>query len=222
MAAVNAEREGGGDGVLKDVAKRESGQEKFRIIAVTDRRLAAGDYFERIERIVASGADAVIVREKDLPEGEYRSLARRVMEICGDAGADCILHTFAETAAELGCRKIHLPLPLLRKLRGCGVLGSFQEIGVSVHSLEEAKEAEKSGASYVTAGHIFVTDCKKGAAPRGLDFLREIVEGVSVPVYGIGGISRGNVDSIRETGAAGACIMSQMMKGEFYEERNHL
>ena len=48
--------------MLKDVAKRESGQEKFRIIAVTNRRLAAGDYFERIERIVASGADAVMVR----------------------------------------------------------------------------------------------------------------------------------------------------------------
>ena len=53
-----------------------------------------------------------------------------------------------------------------------GVKEQFQRIGTSVHSVEDAKEAERLGVSYMTAGHIYITDCKKGLAPRGLGFLK--------------------------------------------------
>ena len=59
----------------------------------------------------------------------------------------------------------------------------FNLIGVSVHSVEEAIFAEKMGAGYVTAGHIFLTDCKKGLAARGLPFLKNVCESVGIPVY---------------------------------------
>ena len=64
----------------------------------------------------------------------------------------------------------------------------FTKIGISIHSVEEAKEAEQLGASYLTAGHIYATDCKRGLPPRGLGFLKEVCREVSIPVYGIGGI----------------------------------
>lgn len=198
----------------------------FRIIAVTNRSLSRGEYFSRIGKIAASGVDAVIVREKDMTEAAYEELAGRVMEICAGAGVGCILHTYAEAARRLGCGMLHLPLPVLKQMRQdekkpaggqTGILSSFHTIGASVHSPVEAAEAEELGADYVTAGHVFATDCKKGAEPRGLGFLRETVNAVSIPVFAIGGISSENIGSVREAGAAGACIMSQMMKGSFYE-----
>ena len=64
----------------------------------------------------------------------------------------------------------------------------FSVRGVSVHSVEDARLAEQCGATYLTAGHVFVTDCKKGLAPRGLDFLHEVCSSVKIPVYAIGGI----------------------------------
>ena len=88
----------------------------------------------------------------------------------------------------------------------------FEIIGASCHSLEEAKEAERLGCTYITAGHIFLTDCKKGLPGRGLTFLQNICENVSIPVYAIGGISNENINDVRQTGAAGACIMSGFMK----------
>lgn len=91
-------------------------------------------------------------------------------------------------------------------------------MGVSVHSPEEAKEAEALGADYVTAGHIFETDCKKGLKGRGLEFLRQVSQGVSIPVYAIGGISAENMESVREAGANGACIMSGFMKADDFGE----
>lgn len=67
------------------------------------------------------------------------------------------------------------------------------------------------GCTYITAGHVFATDCKKGIPPRGLDFLKEVCENVSIPVYAIGGISSEVMTSVREAGANGACVMSGLM-----------
>ena len=57
----------------------------------------------------------------------------------------------------------------------------FKVIGTSVHSVEDAIKAEQLGATYMTAGHIFATDCKKGLPPRGLDFLKNVCDAVGIP-----------------------------------------
>ena len=100
----------------------------------------------------------------------------------------------------------------------------FKVIGTSVHSVEDAIKAEQLGTTYMTAGHIFATDCKKGLPPRGLDFLKNVCDTVQIPVYAIGGIniasSEGNdstlnvprLKDVMECGAAGGCIMSGMMR----------
>lgn len=78
---------------------------------------------------------------------------------------------------------------------------------------EEAIEAQKIGATYISAGHIFATDCKKDLPPRGLEFLKEVCNSVTIPVYAIGGIKLSDVqmDEIIKCGAKGGCIMSGMM-----------
>ena len=70
------------------------------------------------------------------------------------------------------------------------------------------------GADYLIAGHIYATDCKKGLPPRGRDFLREICSNLSVPVYGIGGISleEKQIGEVLDCGAKGACVMSGAME----------
>jgi thiamine-phosphate pyrophosphorylase len=91
-------------------------------------------------------------------------------------------------------------------------LDYFTEIGTSVHSTEDALLACRLGATYLTAGHIFETDCKKGLPGRGLTFLKNVCDSVSVPVYGIGGITPENLEQVMETGATGGCMMSLAMK----------
>ena len=72
----------------------------------------------------------------------------------------------------------------------------------------------KLGCSYITAGHIFATDCKRGLPGRGPEFLAEVCRTVDIPVYGIGGISPENIREVRAAGAAGACLMSSLMTAE--------
>ena len=160
---------------------------------------------------------AIVLREKDLSEKEYEQLARQVMQICQKHGTLCILHSFTNTAITLHATAIHMPLPLLRKMT-TQEKAHFKIIGASCHSLEEAQEAQDLGCTYITAGHIFLTDCKKGLPGRGLSFLEEICKMVRIPVYAIGGISSQNMESVRKTGAAGACIMSGFMRCKTVEE----
>ncbi len=159
----------------------------------------------------------IILREKDLCESEYRELAGRVLEICRRHRTRCILHSFTAAAAELKCDALHLPFPLLRALAD-QTKAAFQTLGASCHSVEEAAEAEALGCTYITAGHIFDTECKSGLPGRGIDFLRRICGSVSIPVYAIGGIDAGRIAAVRSAGAAGGCVMSGAMVCENVRE----
>ena len=166
--------------------------QNFKIIAVSNRKLCNRPFLEQIERVCKIHPEAVILREKDL---------------------SCILHNFWKTALELGCTSVHLPLPILQKITD-EEKKKFTKIGISIHSVEEAKEAEQLGASYLTAGHIYATDCKRGLPPRGLGFLKEVCREVSIPVYGIGGIKfdEEQWNDMKKCGAVGGCVMSGMME----------
>ena len=133
------------------------------------------------------------------------------MAICRCYDVPCILHSFMDAAIALGADAIHLPLPLLREMTA-EQRTRFAVLGASCHSLADVREAEALGCTYITAGHIFATDCKKGLPGRGLDFLRQVCAGTTLPVYAIGGIAADNIDAVRGTGAAGACVMSGMMR----------
>lgn len=182
----------------------------FKIICVTNSGLCA-NFPEQLEKVAAAKPGAVVLREK--AADDYESLAVNALKICEKQGVECILHNFPETAVKLGVRKIHLPLG---KLRGMpeSERSFFEVIGASCHSLKDALEAEKLGCTYIFAGHIFDTDCKKGLPGRGTEFLSEVCKAVKIPVYAIGGINSGNIGEIRNAGAAGACIMSGFMTCE--------
>ena len=181
------------------------------IICVTNRNLCDGDFLEQLERIAAARPAGIILREKDLPEEEYSILAKQVLELCKAYEVPCMLHSFIDVAMELGTDAIHLPLPILRKMTE-EQKKYFKILGASCHSVEEAKEAEQLGCTYIVAGHIFATDCKKGVPGRGLDFLKSVCGQVSIPVYAIGGINSSNIELVRNAGANGACVMSGLMR----------
>lgn len=183
-----------------------------QIIAVTNRHLCSRPLPLQVERVCRCHPKAVILREKDLDEESYLVLAKEIMGICASFQVPCILHTYVNAALRLSCPYIHIPLPLLREYERTKL--PFLQIGTSIHSPEEAEEAWKLGATYLTAGHIYATGCKPGLPPRGLPFLKGVCGRVPVPVYAIGGIKAdaGQLKEIAAQGAAGGCVMSGMME----------
>lgn len=201
-----------------------------KIVAITNRKLCKNDFLKQIETLAKSGIDQIILREKDLTLEEYVKLAKQVLKICESYETECILHNFVEAAMYLNTKKIHLSLPVLldytgrektedEVTEGAMQLWDFGKIGCSIHSMEQLQSAEEirqklsRGAAqmYVSAGHIFSTECKKGLPPRGLHFLQQICQNTDMPVYAIGGITPKNAGQTIESGAAGVCLMSWCM-----------
>lgn len=188
----------------------------YKMLAITNRHLCNNDFLDQIQDICSLNEKntviksvSIVLREKDLSENDYKDLATKVLKICKKNNTECILHTYYKVARELNCKKIHLPLHILKSKPD--VCKGFNEVGVSIHSVNEAIEAINLGATYIIAGHIFATDCKKDIPPRGLSFLSSVCSSVNIPVYAIGGILPANAQKAINVGADGICIMSGLM-----------
>lgn len=177
------------------------------VIAVTNRKLCNDCFAERVQKILSAEPFLVILREKDLSDGEYEKLAGKIIS-GNDEYKNILSLNRPGIAAKLGVENVHLTI---HDLRGNGRPEGIKRVGVSVHSADEAKEVQNLGADYLIAGHIYATDCKKGILPRGIDFLREVISSVEIPVFAIGGICEQNFREPLENGAKGVCLMSEFM-----------
>lgn len=184
--------------------------EKIPCIAITNRHQVEGNYLQQIKIVAKQHPDSIILREKDLPEKEYEELAKQVLSIGKQYQIPVFLHYYVDVARKLGTTNIHVPFLVLQKMTN-SEKKMFTQIGVSIHSIEEAKEAQKQGATRLIAGHIFETSCKPGLSPRGLDFLHDVCQSVTIPVYAIGGITDKNAKECIMAGAKGVCMMSAFM-----------
>ncbi|MDE6780116.1 MAG: thiamine phosphate synthase [Ruminococcus sp.] len=177
----------------------------FKIICVTDKKSCREDFLTRIEKIASAKPDRIIFRDKDCKDDDYVKTAFNILEISDKYNVPCSMYFHPEIFSN-----IHMTMPMLQHIR-LKDMNFINLAGASVHSVEEAVEAEKMGVDYVIVGHIFETDCKKGLEPRGLDFLSQVCSAVKIPVYAIGGINADNINLVAEAGADGACIMSGFM-----------
>ena len=153
------------------------------------------------ERAVADGATVVQLRLKGVPSGELEERARPFTALA----ATFVVNDDVEAAIRVGADGVHLGRSDegAERARAAGLL-----LGLSAASVEEAVEAERSGADYVGAGPVWPTPSKPDADPPiGLEGLAAIARAVSVPVVAIGGIDASNAATCIRAGAAGVAVI---------------
>jgi thiamine-phosphate pyrophosphorylase len=179
---------------------------------VTDRKsLGVGEGGEgvlgKIRAAAAAGVDWVQIREKDLSGRELLALTREA--IAGGGAARLIVNDRLDVALAAGAAGVHLGRESLSArdvVRWCRAGNAPAEflVGVSCHSLEETREAESAGASYIFFGPVFYTPSKRGMGePQGMARLAEICRSVAISVVAIGGVSEQNAGECIRAGAAG-------------------
>lgn len=181
------------------------------VTAVTDRKNSIRPFKEQLELLASGRPDMIILREKDLSEDAYTSLAEECLEICDVYDVPLCINTFLRTAFELGISDVQMPMDMLRSHH---MDLSGLRIGASVHSIADAKCAEGLGAERLIFGNVFETSCKPGKQAAGLTLLKDVCGSTDLPVWAIGGISEGNVVEVMRTGASGICVMSSVMNAE--------
>lgn len=184
-------------------------------IVITNRHLVQGDFLEQLEKVTKLHPHALILREKDLTDDAYESLAKKVFDLCKREDITCFLHTKIEIARKIGCQNIHLSIPVLKGLSETekkALTEDFCEISISCHSMEDVEIAMVGGATQIILGTIFETECKKGVLGKGVEFVREICQKCPLPVYAIGGMNLQRLPLVIDAGAAGCCMMSGFMQ----------
>lgn len=184
-------------------------------IVITNRHLVQGDFLKQLEKVTKLHPHALILREKDLTDDAYESLAKKVFDLCKREDITFFLHTKIEIARKIGCQNIHLSIPVLKGLSETekkALTEDFCEISISCHSMEDVEIAMAGGATQIILGTIFETECKKGVLGKGVEFVREICQKCPLPVYAIGGMNLQRLPLVIDAGAAGCCMMSGFMQ----------
>jgi len=181
----------------------------MHIICISNRHLVTVDYWEQLERILAAGVYALILREKDLTAQEYAVYGARLLQLGKKYKTICILHNFSKAATSLGAPNFHCSLPYLEAHPDLSK--HFKILGVSLHTPLEATRATALGATYLLAGHVFPTACKPDSPPLGVKTLAEICRVTSLPVYALGGITPQTINKLKGLPLAGVAVMSGFM-----------
>jgi thiamine-phosphate pyrophosphorylase len=185
----------------------------FNLYLVTDRKLTGGrELVDVVAQALAGGVKAVQLREKDLGGGELFQLAERLKDVCARHRARLFINDRVDVALAVDADGVQLGGASMPVGAARSLLGEAKFIGASIHTLEEARDAERAGADFLLFGPVYFTPSKAAyGAPQGLKRLKEVVEKISIPVYAIGGISADNVETIGETGARGVALISAII-----------
>ena len=162
---------------------------------------------EVVEAVFEGGCRWLMLREKDLDAAAREALAGEIIELAKPYGA----HVIVNRDFVAGADGIHLPqgfsVTQAQKLAVDGRL-----VGVSTHSLDEARTAADAGVDYVTLSPIYPTSSKPGYGPAlGLDGLRQVADSIPTPVVALGGVDEHNAAACLEAGAAGVAVMGGVM-----------
>lgn len=191
---------------------------------MTDRK-SLGDsptkIVECVRTAVDAGADWVQIREKDLSGRDLLTLTRAVVSLnkSNHGGVHTIVNDRLDVALAAGAAGVHFggeSLPAREVVQWCRAGNAPQDflIGVSCHSLEEARAAEQAGASYILFGPVFDTPSKQRfGPPQGLALLSAVCRAITIPTIAIGGVDETNGRECLRAGAAGVAAIRLFQSG---------
>ena len=182
--------------------------------------MEAGELLSRIFAAIRAGIDMVQIREKDLPSRELTALVEAAVNSAKGTATRIVVNDRLDVALALGAAGVHLGTQSLPAEAARRIVPKTFLIGVSCHSLEEARAAEAAQADYIVFGPIFETASKaQYGPPLGLDRLREAVGKISIPVFALGGITVERVKACLDAGVASIAGISIFQSCPSIEDR---
>jgi len=179
------------------------------LYVILDRTVATGrDLGELLDAVIAGGARMVQLREKTWPSGQLLPLAQRLRARCREAGVTFVMNDRVDLAVALEADGVHLGQDDLPPRHARALLRSGMILGVSTHSVEQARRAQADGADYVAVGAMFPTGTKPDFELVGPALVRAVRPEIRVPLVGIGGITPDNVGQVISAGADGVAVIS--------------
>ncbi len=179
--------------------------------------------YEQVAQVaVDCGVKYLQFREKELlDDRSVLEAARRIKSVTDGTQTAFVINDRADLALIAGADMLHLGQGDLTLADARRIVGAMP-IGLSTHSLAQAREALAQQPEYIGFGPVYPTTTKAIADPTvGTELLSEVMSFANVPVIAIGGIFPENVESVVAAGAKNLCLVRHFMECESVEELTH-
>ena len=172
------------------------------------------EFLYRAEQALKGGVTLVQLREKNRTTREYIDLAEKLHVLTKKYNIPLIIDDRIDVAMAVDAEGVHLgqsdmPVDTARR-----ILGEDKIIGATAKTVPQALEAYNNGADNLGVGAIYPTTTKVKTVLTSVDTLKEIAKAVPIPVNAIGGLNKDNMDVLEDTGIAGVCVVSAIMKAD--------
>jgi len=177
------------------------------VMAIFSNASLREDWREVLASLLGAGCRLFQLREKTGSARNFADFGRAFLDMAGESLT--IVNDRPDIASAIGAAGVHigqedLPLPQTRAIMGPAAI-----VGLSTHSVAEAKDAEQAGADYVGLGAMFHTDTKKVQFTAGPEMIPRVQ--LAIPVFCIGGITRANVAELAGHGARHIAVSSALL-----------
>lgn len=175
----------------------------FRLYVILDVDIAGpgGDIVEIARKTISAGADILQLRAKSCSDRKVLKIGRAIKNLVQKSKTTFVLNDRADLARIIDADGLHLGQGDLPVKDARNILNNNKIIGLSTHSVEEAKEAERQKADYIAVGPIFPTTTKPQSIALTPGIITKIKDKVKIPFVAIGGINLDNLDQVKAGGA---------------------
>ena len=162
------------------------------------------DFLERATDIMhALGSrGALHLRSSRATGKRFHEIASLLATVQNETGCWLIVNDRVDVAAAVGARGVQLASHSLHVADAKAVAPAIP-VGTSIHSVQEAIEAEEAGAAWCVAGTVFETPSHEGRTPARIEFIEQVAAAVRIPIIAIGGVRPEDVAMLRAAGAHG-------------------
>jgi len=182
-----------------------------RLYVIISSGLAKKPVLGTLQEVIQGGADAVQLREKTMPDSKFLALAKEFRRITSQSKTLFIVNDRAEIAKKADADGLHIGQSDLNIHSGRKIIGYDRIVGVSTHTIVQARKAQQEGADYISVGPIFPTPTKDYEPPVGLDYLKEVKREIPMPFVAIGAINLENLNEILLAGGLRVAICSAII-----------
>lgn len=180
---------------------------RVRLYVLISQDFTAGrDWFDCARAALEGGADAIQLREKTMEAGELLRRARRLVPLCREFDALCIINDRPDVAVLSDADGVHVGQGDLPAREARKIVGPDRIVGVSTHRIDQARQAVIDGADYLGVGPVFPSATKPREFVSGLDYAREVAEEIRLPAVAIAGVTLDNIADVQATGVRAVAV----------------
>jgi thiamine-phosphate pyrophosphorylase len=185
-----------------------------RLYVLLDGRANELEFEEMAAKLIAAGADVIQLRDKGLGDRELVDRARRLRRLTRGTATLLIVNDRPDVAAVAQADGVHVGQEELSVKDARTIVGPEALIGVSTHSIEQARQAVLDGANYIGVGPTFPSGTKEFENFPGLELLRAVAAEIRLPAFAIGGIRVDNLEQIISAGFRRVAVSGAILGAE--------